>query len=355
MADKPAAEKTEKPTPRTISKARERGQVPQSEEFTSLVSIMVLVVMIAFLGSNLLQWLSVQIEEGVSCNNSVFSNSEAFLSFAKIKIADFTVIILPILVALCIGGLFAGLVVSGINFSPGAIQLKFDALNPISGFGNLVNLRSFAKLIASIFKLLFIGTIAWYYLRNRLEMFAQLRWAWSLRILTVIGKLTLGMMIRICLALFVVSIADIIFQKWKYIKDLMMTKQQVKEERKQSESPPEMKRHIRKMQFQLAMQRMMQEVPKANVVLVNPTHVAVALKYDAKSMEAPVLVAKGADHLAEKIREIARAYGVPIIRRPELARTIYATVKIDNPIPDTLYIAVAEVLAMIHRMRHSRR
>ena len=140
-----------------------------------------------------------------------------------------------------------------------------------------------------------------------------------------------------------------------------MTKQEVKEERRQTEGAPEVKSRIRRIQLQMAMKRMLAEVPKASVVLTNPTHVAVALRWDPKGQktryrttvpEAPVLVAKGADHLAEKIREIARAYGVPIVRKPELARTIYSTVELDSPIPGTLYVAVAEVLALVYRLRH---
>lgn len=133
-----------------------------------------------------------------------------------------------------------------------------------------------------------------------------------------------------------------------------MTRQEVKQERKETEGSPEVKGRIRRLQIEIATRRVREEVPRASVVLVNPTHVAVALRYDAKTMDAPVMVAKGADHMAEKIREIAIAYGVPIIRRPELARTIYATVKPGNPIPEKLYVAVAEVLAMIYRLRHKK-
>jgi flagellar biosynthetic protein FlhB len=153
-------------------------------------------------------------------------------------------------------------------------------------------------------------------------------------------------------ALLIIAVIDVFFQKWKYTQDLKMTKQEVKQERKDIDGSPEVKSRVRRIQIEMARQRMLQEVPKASVVLVNPTHVAVALRYEAKTMEAPVMVAKGADHLAEKIREIARAYGVPIVRRPELARTIYSTVKPGDAIPQTLYAAVAEVLAMIYRLRH---
>jgi flagellar biosynthetic protein FlhB len=153
-------------------------------------------------------------------------------------------------------------------------------------------------------------------------------------------------------ALLVIAAIDVFFQKWKYTQDLKMTKQEVKQERKDTDGSPEVKSRIRRIQIEMARQRMLQEVPKASVVLVNPTHVAVALRYDSKTMDAPIMVAKGADHLAEKIREIARAYGVPIVRKPELARTIYSTVKPGDVIPQTLYAAVAEVLARIYRLRH---
>jgi flagellar biosynthetic protein FlhB len=207
-------------------------------------------------------------------------------------------------------------------------------------------------LLVSILKLFFVSIVVWLYLRNKLDVLASLRWAWSAQILTSIAKIILGLMIRVCIALLVIAIADVFYQKWKYTDDLKMTRQEVKEERKDTEGSPEVKRRIRKVQFETALKRMLQEVPKASVVLVNPTHVAVALRYEAKTMESPIVVAKGADHLAEKIREIARAYGVPIVRKPELARTIYSTVKLNSPIPETLYVAVAEVLAMIYRLRH---
>ena len=185
-------------------------------------------------------------------------------------------------------------------------------------------------------------------------MLAELRWAWSAHILAVIAKITFGMLIRVCIALLIIALADAFYQKWKYIRDLRMTRQEVKQERKDTEGSSELKGRIRRAQIEKSMKRMMEEVPKASVVLVNPTHVAVALRYDVKTMDAPVMVAKGADHLAEKIREIARAYGVPVIRKPELARTIYSTVKPGDPIPEALYAAVAEVLAMIYRLRHKK-
>ena len=169
--------------------------------------------------------------------------------------------------------------------------------------------------------------------------------------LAVTAKLILGLLIRVGIILLLIGIADAFYQKWKYIQDLKMTHQEAKKDRKDTEGSPELKGRIRRIQIEMASRRMLREVPKASVVLVNPTHVAVALRYESKEMESPMMVAKGADHLAERIREIARAYGVPIVRRPELARTIYSTVKPGDVIPQTLYAAVAEVLAMIYRLR----
>lgn len=346
-----AAERTEQPTARRLSKARRKGQVPQSEELTSIVTLLVLVAMIALSAPNLLSWFIIQIRQGMSCENDIFADCSGFLDFVGRKIIDLILVICPILAALCAGSFIATIAVSGLNYTPGALELKFDQFNPIAGLMKLVNARSLVKLLLSVLKLFFISLIVWLYLRSKLDVLASLRWAWSIQMLAVIAKIILGLMIRIGIALLAMGIADALYQKWKYIQDLKMTKQEVKQELRDTIGSPEIKSRVRQIQFQTALKRMLHGVPKATVVLVNPTHVAVALRYEAKTMEAPVMVAKGADHLAEKIREIARAYGVPIIRRPELARTIYATVKLGNPIPETLYVAVAEVLAMIYRLR----
>lgn len=354
MAEKPAAEKTEQPTPKKLEKARREGQVPQSQELASVVSITVLVAMVTLLAPKLMQWFVLQMKQGMSCEIGVFGNSRAFTGFLNAKIADSILIICPIFAALFAGSVLAGIAISGVNFATKAISLKFSSINPAKGLQKLVNAKSMVHLCTSILKLFFVSVIIWLYLRSRLDTLATLRWAWSAQIMAVIAKIILGLMIRICAVLLVIGLADTLYQRWKYIQELKMTRQEVKEERRETEGSPEVKSRVRKIQFGMAMKRMLQEVPKSSVVLVNPTHVAVALRYEAKTTESPVVVAKGADHLAEKIREIARAYGVPVIRRPELARTIYSTVNIGNPIPQALYVAVAEVLAMIYRLRHRR-
>ena len=349
-----AADRTEQPTARRLSKARGKGRVPQSQELTSIITLLVLVAMVTLLAPNLLRWFMIQIRQGMSCENGIFADSNGFLDFVSRKIINFILVICPILAALCVGSFIASVAVSGLNYTPGALEFKFDQFNPVAGLLKLVNARSLVKLLLSVLKLFLISLIVWLYLRSKLDMLAGLRWAWSMQILAVIAKIILGLMIRIGFVLLALGIADAFYQKWKYIQELKMTKQEVKQELKDTIGSPEVKSRIRQIQFQAALRRMLQEVPKASVVLVNPTHVAVALRYEAKTMDSPVVVAKGANHLAEKIREIARAYGVPIVRKPELARTIYSTVELANPIPQGLYAAVAEVLAMIYRLRHKK-
>jgi len=353
MAEKPSAERTERPTAKKLQKAVSKGQVPQSQEFTSAVTLLVLVATTALLGPDMLRWFIIQIENAFNgYDTGAFLNNKSFLYYINAKITDSLFMLCPILAALLAGSALASVVISGFHITPGAISLKFSQINPVAGFGRLVDERSLVKLVVSILKLLFVTLIVWFYLHNKLDSLAELRWAWSAQLLTAIAKIILGLMIRVGIALLVIGIADAFYQKWKYIKDLRMTRQEVKQERRDWEGSPEVKLRIRRIQIEMAMRRISAEVPKATVVLVNPTHVAVALRYDAKTMEAPILVAKGAEYLAEKIREIARAYGVPVITKPELARTIYSTVKTGSPIPENLYVAIAEVLAMIYRLRH---
>ncbi|MHC4160370.1 MAG: flagellar biosynthesis protein FlhB [Planctomycetota bacterium] len=354
MPDKPAAERTEQPTPKRLSKAREKGQLPQSQEFMSVATLWVLVATIALSGSWLMNWLIEIMKEGISAQTPVFTDSRAFMIFAKAKIVDFILLTSPFFIAFFTVSVLTGVAVGGLNFSPAAINLKLSSINPIAGFQKLFNGRSLVRLVMSIAKLLFISLVVWLYLNNKIDTFATLRWATPWQILIGVAKIILGLMIRVCIVLLVIGIADVFYQKWKYIDELKMTRQEVKEERKHTEGSPEIKMRIRKIQFQMATKRMLKEVPKANVVLVNPEHVAVALRYEAKTMDSPVVVAKGADYLAGKIREIAQANGVPIIRRPELARAIYKTVEAGSSIPEVLYIAVAEVLAAVYRMRHRR-
>jgi flagellar biosynthetic protein FlhB len=355
MAEKPAAEKTEQPTSKRLQKAREEGRVPQGQEMGAAVILVVLLVTVAFLAPGLFEWFKARIEAGLSCDVAAFTDASTFVAYMNGRIVDAMVVILPILAAIFLAAVFTGMAISGLSFSPGAIQFKLDAINPASALQRAFNIRSAVRLLVSIAKLLLVSLIVWFYLRSKMETLVPLRWAWSTEIIAAIAKLTFGLAIRVGVVMIILGLADTLYQKWQYLQDMKMTKQEVKQERKSTDGSPEVKARIRRIQLEMSMKRLAQEVPKANVILVNPTHVAVALRYDAKTMEAPVLLAKGADHVAQKIMEIGRSYGVPIVRRPEVARAIFASVKPGQPIPESLYMAVAEVLAMIYQLRQKKR
>jgi flagellar biosynthetic protein FlhB len=355
MAEGSAAEKTEQPTGKRLGETRGKGNVPNINELISIVTLIGFISAIAATSGQLTGWATALTREGMSCQTQIFTNSDAFINFINTKIIDSIMISMPILAALVGCAVFTSLAVIGPNFAPGALELKFDVINPSAGIGQIFNVRSLVALLISIFKLILISIIVWVYLNGQIDTLMKLRWAWSTQIISTTASIIFGVTIRICIALLVLAIADTIYQKWQYIENLKMTKEEVKQENKDIEGSPETKSRIRKIQMQMSFKRMLQEIPKAKVVLVNPTHFAVAIKYDQATMDAPMVVAKGADHMAEKIMEVARAYGIPIVRRPELARTIFATVQLDDPIPQNLFVAVAEVMAMLHRLRKRRR
>ena len=351
MAD---TNKTEQPTQRRIRRARQDGQVTQSQEMLTAVTLLALLLSVFLFGPSFLNWAKTQIRDGLSCQASMMSNAQAFSGFVNALILDMLMILAPFLIVLMIAGVGGALLVSGLNFAPKSLKWKVENLSPARGLKTLFSPESLVKLGLAVAKISLIGIIVWMYLRNRLDLLATLQWMDSDQVLGAIAKLIFGVVFRICLALLVVGLIDWFYRKWRYIEKLKMSKQEVKYEHRDTEGSPEIKSKIRQKQYESAMRRMLQEVPKANVVLVNPDHVAVALRYDPKQTATPVVVAKGADHMCEKIKEIARSYGVPILRRPPLARELYATVKLGQAIPEKLFAAVAEILALIYRLRHNR-
>jgi flagellar biosynthetic protein FlhB len=354
MPENSAQERTEQPTPRRLRKARSRGQVAHSRELPSAFTLLALLLTLCLLGPHLLEWFAQKTILHLACGREVFAQTNAFVEFANETIVSVLLLTAPLLLAVLVAGVAGCVVVGGLNYSPEALRLRLDLINPVLGLKRLVSIQSLLTLVLSILKLVFIGAIVYFYLRNKLESLAALRWAWPGQILAQIALLTANIAARISIAVLVLAAVEAFYEKWKWKHDLRMTRQEVKEEYRQEEGPPEVKRRLRLAQFEMARKRMLQEVPKATVVLVNPTHVAVAIRYENKTMDAPVVVAKGADYLSEKIREIARAYGVPIIRRPELARTLYFSVETGQQIPEPLFVAVAEVLAMIYRLKHKK-
>jgi flagellar biosynthetic protein FlhB len=355
MAEKSASERTEKPTAKRLQKARQGGQVPQSQELAAAVALVVLLLTLTVSGPGLFAWCKSQIESGLSGETSAFAAPETFIAYQNKELTNALLVMLPLLGALCAAGIACSFVMGGWTFTAKTLEFKWNAINPASAAQRAFNLRSLVRLLLSIVKLIFVGLIVWVYLRGRFEALAALRWAWSTQLLAAIARIILGVGLRIGIAAIILGLADAVYQKWHYMEDLKMTRQEVKQEHKDTEGDPKIKSRIRRIQIEMSLKRIRQQVPKANVILVNPTHVAVALQYDSKTMEAPVLLAKGADHMAQRIIEIGRAYGIPIVRRPAVARAIFASVKPGQSIPESLYMAVAEVLAMIYRLRQKKK
>ena len=354
MADGSASEKTEQPTPHHLQRARQQGRIPQSQELGTTLMLAALVLASALAAGDLWQFFSTEIAQGLSARFDRGLDVDAVVYLLKTKFAAALTAMAPFFLGGAVASVLGGVLVSGWVISPGAMKMSFARLAPSNALKQIWSPRSLIHLVVSLLKLAILAGLAATYLRDKLPLVLALTNATPLGAMSVTFQVLLGLMTRIIIALAVISLGDVIYQKWQCKRDLRMTRQEVKEERKSHEGSPIVKSHIRSAHFAMVRKRMLRDVPTADVVVTNPTHVAVALKYDAATMQAPRVIAKGAELLCQKIKEIAREHGVPILERPELARTLYATVEIGQAIPEPLYVAVAEVLAMIYRMRKQR-
>ncbi len=354
MAEKPAAERTEEPTPDRLKKAREEGQIPQSQEVPSAMMIGALLLGLSLLGGRLCQGFADEVRSALTLGPGTLTGGMTLGGVLHAKGAAALGLAAPFLALAAGVSVFSSLLASGWAFSPKAVRFRLDRVNPVSGLAKLFSTRSLMKLVLSLLKLAVISLLVWSYARDKLGHFLALRWATPAGTVLGISRLVFGLMVRVAIGIVVIAAIDLIWQRRKYKKDLKMTRQEVKEERKQHELSPELRGRIRSVQMEMVRKRMLQDVPAADVVLTNPTHVAVALKYDSDTMAAPNLVAKGGDLLAQRIKEIAREHGVPVVEKPELARAVFAACEVGQPIPEVLFVAVAEVLAMIYRLRRKR-
>ena len=355
MADKPASEKTEQATPERLRKAREKGQVAQSQEVPSAIITGGVLLILALNAPAMLGWFGNTLREALLTPTVSTDGQGIFCNFLRTKGAEALVVMMPFLIICGILSMASSVAVSGLTFSPKVLKLDWSKVNPINGIKNIVSAKAFVKLIMSVLKMVVLGTICYLYIKGETLTIIHLRWTSPVETVAGIAGLILGLMTRVVVALFVIGGIDYAYQKWTHSKEMRMTRQEVKEERKQYEGSPEIKRKIRMIQMEMTNKRMLQAVPTADVVITNPTHFAVALQYDRDTMASPIVLAKGPDLLAQKIKSIARENGVPIVERPALARSLYAAVEVGHPIPSNLFVAVAEVLAMIVRLRKKRK
>ncbi|MHC4561681.1 MAG: flagellar biosynthesis protein FlhB [Planctomycetota bacterium] len=356
MPDKPAADRTEPATEKRISDARKKGQIAQSQEVPTALATAALLVVLALTVSNIYGWLHDRAVGGMFYTYQGSLNRQVFLEIFQQVGTEVLVLLLPFVLAGVFVAFASSLITSGWAICPQAVGFKPERCNPVKGFRNLFTMKSLQKLLISVAKLFLLGFISYMFLQEKANAVLDLKNQPAASIVHQIATMTMGLMVRLGLTLLVIAFVDLLYQRWKHKRDLRMTKQEVKEETKQHEVSGEVKGRRRAVQIEMARKRMLQEVPEADVVITNPTHYAVAIKYDVEQTPAPMVLAKGADMLAQKIREIATANKVPVIRRPPLARALYNSCEPGEMIPQTLFVAVAEVLAMIFRMnrKHKR-
>lgn len=351
MADKPAQEKTEPATPKRRLEARKEGKTAKSQELSSIAILLVGIGSMYFiLPSSIEQFkeFAVWLLANASHHTVTAAN---FTLYFKEAITVFVVAVGPILLILSVIGLVANFLQVGFVVSTKPLEPKLDKLDVIKGLGKLVSTKSLFELAKDTFKLLLIGVVGYYAVSSEMKNVTLLPDMAIGQILSFIGSAMFRVAVKCCLMLIVLAVIDYAFQKYQFEKSIRMTKQEIKEEMKNTEGNPQVKGKIRQLQRDAAYRRMMSDVPKADVVVTNPTHIAVALMYDRESMDAPVVVAKGERLLAERIKEVARENEVPVVENKPLARALFKACDIGMQIPASLFRAVAEVLAYVYRLK----
>ncbi len=355
MAEIDGKEKTEQPTGKKLDDARNKGQVARSREVNSLAvfgtGFTMLYLFQSFIGSRIKEFT-------VSIFNSLdtFPNRISLISnFMMEWSIFFAVTLAPIMVGLLIVIFASNIAQVGIKLSPQALSLKFDKLNVFKGIKNLISPKSFAELFKSLFKLFLVGLFTYYILDDLITSATALESFSVNEILVFMLDSAFALIWKIGLVYLAIAAADFAWEKYKFKKDMMMTKEEVKEEWKQTEGDPHTKSRIKKLMYEASKRRMMKELPKADVVITNPTHYAVAIKYDMQKDSAPTIIAKGVDELALKIKEVAKEHGIPIQENRELARALYKMCDIGDKIPSSLFKAVAQVLAYVYNLKKSKK
>lgn len=345
------AEKSEEPTARRRQEARRRGQVFQSTEISAAVSLLVIFLSIRYVGSYMSQEIMALMRHLLSGSAAVELTSGDLWPLAAAVITVLLKIILPVLCLSAVTGVAINLLQIGFLFTTEPLSLNFERLNPINGWRRLFSKRALAELAKSLLKLCLVSITVFISIKREIYRFVILADMEIAQSAAQIASLTYAICLKAASSLLIIAVADYFYQRWEHGQQLRMTKQEVKEELRQTEGNPQIKARIRQIQRSIAMRRMMAEVPKADVVITNPTHYAVALRYDPVTMSAPMVAAKGADYMAERIKRVAKEYKVTIVEDKELAHSLYSKAEIGGIIPEKLYQAVAEVLAFVYRLQ----
>lgn len=344
-----AGEKTEEPTAKRRADARKKGQVGRSQEISGAFVLLAGFFVLKLLSTNILDEIekyTIYIYGHLNTSVDVETVMNLFIGMVIVLIKT----AFPVMLTIMIIAVGVNLFQVGINFTTEPLEFKLDRLSPISGFQRIFSKRSLVELVKSLFKIAIIGAFLYMFLADEIMNMPDFIYLDMHSSLRRMEEIVFSLVFQVVAVYLVMAVADYAYQKWQTTQDLKMSKDDIKEEMKQSEGDPQIKGKIRQKQRQMAMARMMQEVPKADVIITNPTHFAVALRYEA-GMKAPEVVAKGQDLVAQKIKSIARGANVPILENKPLARALYASVEIGSIVPPELYQSVAEVLAYVYRLK----
>mgnify|MGYP005983446777 FL=1 len=355
MAEESDEEKTESPTPHRLEKARKEGQVPRSRELTSLLMLLAGLLILWMGGEPMARQLAEMVASGFSFDHRLINDPGQIVRHVSRLLGQAVWALLPMMGGLVLVAIAAPMLTGGIVLSGKAIAFNFGKLNPLSGLKRMVSSQAWAELLKAVLKATLVGSVAGWYVWTK--------WPEMLRLITEspVDALAHGLnMVAVCCFLVVLGLVpmvgfDVFWQLFSHFKKLRMTRQEIRDEHKEMEGDPHVKGRIRQAMRAAARRRMMADVPKADVIVTNPTHYSVALQYDEKKMSAPKVLAKGAGEVALRIRELGKAHRVPILEAPPLARALYRHSEIGQHIPGTLYAAVAEVLAWVWQLKRWKR
>lgn len=347
-------EKTENATPKRKKESREKGQVLQSKEINSALILLFTFLALQLAGKYIYNSLALYIVNiyTYTINDETLFTVNGIHKLFIVMVGQAVKVVIPVLGCAFVVGLLSSYMQVGFLFTTKPLAFKLDRLNPINGFKKIFSKKSIVEFVKSLIKIVVVGYVSFSYVLKQSKHVVNILDMEIPGIVAFLGKATINIALRSAVVLIILAVLDYFYQKWEYENELKMSKQEIKEEYKQTEGDPQIKSKIKEKQRQMAMRRMMQDVPKADVIITNPTHYAVAVRYDQEQDKAPIVLAKGQDLIAFNIRELAEKHEVPIIENKPLARALYSAVEIGEGIPPDLYQAVAEVLAYVYKLKN---
>lgn len=351
MAEESGQEKTEDPTPKRLKEAREKGDVPRSKELTTTVVLMTAVLAVMIFGGQLAERMLGMMESNFVLDRQSMFDVNKMLAHFEVSVWDAVIGVSGIFGMIAVAALIGPIALGGWNFSAQSLAPKGSRISPLAGIKRMFSLKSLIELFKALAKFSLVGGAALVILWNIRTDILQISSFEARPAIEAALAIVTWVFMALSATLILIAAVDVPFQLHDYAEKMRMTMQEVKDEMKNTEGKPEVKGRIRQLQREIAQRQMMKDVPEADVVITNPTHYSVALKYDGENRGAPIMVAKGADFVALKIREIAAEHDVPVLQAPPLARAIYHSTEVNEEIPAGLYMAVAQVLAYVFQLK----